>query len=250
MSISIHNLDYSYSRLPALRNISAEAHPGRITALIGPNAAGKSTLLRCMIGALKPQSGDVRLDGSPILSMTTKQIAMRIAYVSQRSTVSAAFTVRQVVELGRYALPRDNSKIEEALDRLELRDIADRPFPELSVGQQQRVTLARAVAQASKDGILILDEPTAAMDLSHVSACIRLLGELASGGAATIVVALHDLALASNVADDVWLLEQGRIISQGSAAEVMTIEQLQRVFNVPFEWMQSSNGHPQLMARV
>ena len=249
MSISIHNLDFSYSRLPTLRNISAAAYPGKITALIGPNAAGKSTLLRCMIGALTPQSGEARLDGAPILSMSAKKIATRIAYVSQRSTVSAAFTVRQVVELGRYALPRDNSKIEEALDRLELRDIADRPYPQLSVGQQQRVTLARAVAQASRDGILILDEPTAAMDLSHVSACIRLLRELASAGAA-IVVALHDLALASNIADDVWLLENGQIICQGPAPDVMTIEQLQRVFIVPFEWMQGSNARPQLMARV
>ena len=249
MPISIRNLDFSYGRLHVLRDITASLLPGRITAIIGPNAAGKSTLLRCMIGALTPERGEIHLDGAPISSFTPRRRASRIAYVAQRSVVSASFTVRQVVELGRYALQYSAKCVNQAIDRLELSDISERPYPELSVGQQQRVTLARAVAQLSGDGILILDEPTSAMDLSHVSSSMRLLREL-TGKGATIAVAMHDLTLAASIADDVWLLDQGRIAAQGPVSRVMNLEELRRVFKVPFEWVSISAGNTRLVARL
>jgi len=244
--VQIEQLDFSYSRLPVLKTIHAHARPGRITAILDPNASGKSTLLKCVIGSLKPQRGCALIDGMPAHTLTARQLAARTAYVPQRSTVSAAFTVRQVVELGRYSLAPDANAVERALGRLDLGDIADRPYPALSVGQQQRVTLGRALAQLGPHGNLVLDEPTSAMDLRHVASCMSLLREIADGGA-TVLLAMHDLSLAASIADDVWLLDGGRLVASGSASDVLTIENLQRTFGVRFEWIDLPDG-PRLLA--
>lgn len=248
MSIAVEHVSFSYGRFTALHDVSAGAQPGRITALIGPNAAGKSTLLRCIIGALRPRIGAITIDGRPVRDLVARQLARHIAYVPQRSIVSAAFTVRQVVELGRYALSPNPRKVDEAIQRLDLADIEDRPYPKLSVGQQQRVTLARAVAQLEPGGNLILDEPASAMDLRHMASCLNLLRDLSRAGA-TVIIALHDLSLAAAAADDVWLLDNGRILASGPAQEVLDIQQLQRVFGVPFRWIEDA-GDRRLVATV
>jgi iron complex transport system ATP-binding protein len=247
MTLSIEHLDFSYGRWPVLRDISVAATAGRITAIIGPNAAGKSTLLRCMIGALQPARGRVLLNGYEAHRLWPRELAQHIAYVPQRSIVSAAFTVKQVVELGRYALPANIARVHDAIERLDLSDVIDRPYPALSVGQQQRVTLARAVAQLSPDGCLILDEPTAAMDLQHVASCMQLLQGLARGGA-TVVFAIHDLSLAAATSDEVWLMNQGQLTASGPAQEVLQLERLRSVFGVDFEWVRARNGESRLIA--
>ena len=249
MTIIIEKLTFAYERTSVLTSVSATAENGRITALIGPNASGKSTLLRCIIGALRPQSGSILIDDQHAHQLNGGSLARSIAYVPQRSTVSAAFTVREVVELGRYALPRDHHRVDDALERLELAEIARRPYQALSVGQQQRVTLARAIAQLSPHGHLILDEPTSAMDLRHISRCFTLLHELAGMGH-VVVLALHDLAAAAMLADDVWLLDRGRVAASGSVAEVMEVERLARVFGVPFQWIEDGEGGRFLHPRV
>ena len=144
----------------------------------------------------------------------------------QRSTVSAAFTVREVVELGRFALPPSRRRVDQALADLDLQEGADRPYPALSVGQQQRVTLARAVAQLASDGHLVLDEPTSAMDLRHVRDTMKLLRRLADGGA-TVLVALHD-----------------------RARDVLGLERLHEVFGVGFEWISRPGTEPILYAHT
>ncbi len=241
-SLVVDHLSHSYGDIVALRQVSAIAQPGKITALLGPNAAGKSTLLRCIIGAIKPTSGRVLLDGKPTHGRSPYHLAQRMAYVPQRSTVAAAFTVREVVELGRYVLPRNHHRIELALQRMELTDLVDRPYAALSVGQQQRVTLARALAQlpnsiedSAKAGHLILDEPVSAMDLKHVRDVVVLLREL-TGQGVTIIMAMHDLTRAADMADDVWLMDEGTLIA-GTACDVLTVERLQQVYGVPFEWL-------------
>ncbi len=241
MSLAAQRLSHRYGAIRSLEDVSAEARPGRITAIIGPNAAGKSTLLRCLFGALRPSSGQALLDGAPVHRIRARLVARRVAYVAQRPTVAAAFSVRQVVELGRYALPPSRRRVDEALARLDLAEVADRPFPALSAGQQQRAGLARAVGQLAPDGHLLLDEPTSALDLRHVRDAMRLLRELASGGA-TVLVSLHDLALAASVADDCWLLDAGRLVAAGPAAEVMEIGRLRAVFGVEFEWVARPAG--------
>ena len=236
MSIQVDEVTYRYGRLTALERVSATAALGRITVVLGPNAAGKSTLLRCVIGALRPGQGRVLIDGRPVRRLRPRRLATHLAYVPQRSTVSAAFTVREVVELGRYALPPSRRRIDEALDRLQLTELAERRYPALSVGQQQRVTLARCVAQLEPDGHLVLDEPMSAMDLRHVRHTSRLLRELADGGR-TILLAMHDLTLAAALADEVWLMRAGRLVGEGPTPEVMSTERLEAAFDVPFRWI-------------
>lgn len=234
MTVAAEGLGHDYGRIEALAGIDAQAAPGKITAVIGPNAAGKSTLLRCVIGALRPTRGRVLIDGEPAHRLRTADLARRIAYVPQRSVVAAAFTVRQIVELGRYALPSSRARIDAALQQLELTAVADRPYPALSVGQQQRATLARAVAQLAGDGHLVLDEPTSAMDLRHARLCLKIVRELADGGA-TVLVAIHDLTTAAAVADECWLLDRGRLAAAGPAAAVLDVGRLESVFGVGFQ---------------
>jgi ABC-type cobalamin/Fe3+-siderophores transport system ATPase subunit len=246
VTLLVKQLSHRYEDIEALRDVSVSASPGRITAVIGPNAAGKSTLLKCIIGAITPTSGTVLLDGKPAHRTHPYWLARKVAYVPQRSTVSAAFTVRQVVELGRYALPASHKRIDEAIARLELTDIADRPYNALSVGQQQRVTLARAVAQLERGGRLILDEPMSAMDLRHVRDCCALLRELADQRA-TVLIAMHDLSLVASLADEAWLLDDGRLAASGNVCDVMNVERLQRVFDVDFRWIEVDGAGPWLV---
>lgn len=249
MSIAVRDIIYRYrgAAIPAIKGINAVATPGRITAVLGPNAAGKSTLLRCIIGVLKPDSGSVLIDREPSHQMKTRTLAGLLAYVPQRPQVAAAFTVREVIELGRYALPASRRRIDDTLRRLELESIADQPFQSLSVGQQQRVTLGRAVAQLGPGGHLVLDEPTSAMDLRHAARCTALLRELAGKGA-TVIIAMHDLKLAASTADECWLLEAGRLVAAGPAVEVLEIDRLRAIFGVPFEWVRRPGGAPILHA--
>lgn len=248
MTLAIDHLSFAYGRLIALRDVTVGADAGSIIAVLGPNASGKSTLLRCIIGALRPQSGQVLLDGRPTHRLRPNALAERIAYVPQRSIVSAAFTVRQVVELGRFALPPDAQRVSDSLTALDLADVADRPYRELSVGQQQRVTLARALAQLSPRGLLVLDEPTSAMDLAHAGQAFRLLADAARAGT-TVVMAMHDLSMAAIVAQHSWLLNGGRLVASGATCEVLEPRRLQQVFGVEFTWMKDEHGQPRLLAK-
>jgi iron complex transport system ATP-binding protein len=247
VSIEIRQLAFDYGRRPVLDSIDADAGAGRVTALLGPNAAGKSTLLRCAIGVLRPRRGAVRVGGVPATRLRGRDLARRLAYVAQRSVVSARLTVREVVALGRYALEPDERRVVTAIERLELSDVADRPYPALSVGQQQRVALARAVAQIEPDGHLVLDEPTAAMDLRHARDGGTLLRELADGGA-TVLIAMHDITAAAELADDAWLLAPGgRLAAAGPADEVLEIDRLREVFEVEFERVERGDGRLSLL---
>lgn len=241
MSIECRNLSHRYGAITALRDVSVNAEAGRITALLGPNASGKSTLLRLIIGALTPTEGEVLIDGKPAHRLRAAEVARRVAYVPQRSTVSAAFTVREVVSLGRFALSASPRRVDDALERMELADLADRPFPALSVGQQQRVTLARALAQLEPGGHLILDEPTSAMDLHHAHHVMAMLRELAAQGT-TIVLAMHDLARAARTAHKAWLLNEGAMVASGPVCDVLTVDRLRDVFRVDFQWIDLGVG--------
>ncbi len=168
-------------------------------------------------------------------------MARSVAFVPQRSTVAAPFSVRQVVELGRCALSPDSTRVEASIERLQLQEIADRPYPALSVGQQQRVTLARALAQLESGGHLILDEPLSAMDLAHAHDAVELLKELAAAGS-TVVIALHDVSLAAAFADEVWLLSAGDLVAAGPAGDILIPDRLEAVFSVPFRRLVDEDG--------
>jgi len=233
----------------AVRDFTAALEPGRVTAVIGPNAAGKTTLVKLMLGQLRPQSGEVTLGGRAVSAMSEPARARRIAYVPQRGGAAFAFTVRQVVAMGRFA-HGDRHGIDEAIAWCDLDGVADRAFVELSGGQQQRVVLARAMAQLAgvADGVLLADEPASAMDLRHQLRAMRLLRELATARGAAVLMVMHDLNLAARFADGLWLLHEGALAAAGAAGDVLTPAVLEPVYGVSVRVVGASrDGRPVLV---
>lgn len=246
MSLEAHNLSFGYSRArPVLREVSAVFRPGRITAILGPNGSGKTTLLRLLLSLRTPTGGRVTLDGREVAKLSRAERAAHLAYIPQVSSVAFPFSVREVVLTGRYAAGASNDHrraADAALDLLDLAPLAEEPFGVLSAGQQQRVTVARAIAQLDRRGgpaassrALLADEPVSAMDPRHALRTFSILRERARAG--TIIAAvLHDLPTALAHADDVVLLSKsGTVLTAGPAADVLSAENLERLFDVPFE---------------
>lgn len=227
------NLRFAYHGGPwVLDGLSAAIDAGRVTALIGPNAVGKTTLLRLLMGQLTPAGGSVRLDGRLVHQLPPRRRAAWISYVPQRSSTSFAFTVEQVVAMGRYALPQDTAAVAQAMETADLVKVRHRIFRELSAGQQQRVLLARSLAQTAGEGrAVLLDEPGSAMDLYHVHRLMQTLASLSRLGRAVLVV-LHDLNLAARYADAVWLMHEGRLVASGPWQEVLRPSVLEPVYRV------------------
>jgi iron complex transport system ATP-binding protein len=213
--------------------------------LLGPNGAGKSTLVRLLMGAAKPWAGRVSIDATPVRSLDARARARRIALVSQRPDIAAAFSVREVVALGCYAFGHHAGPIERALERMSLDAHADTPFAQLSVGQQQRVTIARAVAQLDsmeRPGVLLADEPFSAMDPAHAAHAAGMIRELGAGGVAVLLV-LHDFAMARRLADSAIVLDRlGAVASEGPGREVLVPTILERTFDVAFDECATPEG--------
>jgi iron complex transport system ATP-binding protein len=237
MTLRLDHISFAYPH-PGQRvvdGVSVEARPGRITTIIGPNAVGKSTLLRLMAGVLAADEGHVLLGNRDLHELTASERAARIAYVPQRPRVDAPFTIREVVELGRFALTPSPQAVTKALAQCDLAAEGDRIFNSLSVGQQQRAALARALAQVHGrgDAVLLLDEPTSALDPRHVQQTARALRASADAGM-TVVVILHDLILAGKLSDDTWIMHEGSVIAAGPTAEVCEPALLEKVYGVEF----------------
>jgi ABC-type cobalamin/Fe3+-siderophores transport system ATPase subunit len=241
MRLRFEGITASYGEGDVLRDVSCAFPAGALTTIVGPNGCGKTTLLRCALaaasGLVQVKTGAVLLDGEDLARLPARQRVSRLAYVSQRPTVAAPFTVRAVVELGRLLLPRNEQAIEAALARLQLTDLADSVYGELSVGQQQRVMLARALAQLhghEDQAVLLADEPTSAMDVRWEVLSMQLLREQAERGLAVGLV-MHDLERARRWAERAIVLRDGCVSCQGSAETVLTPEVLGEVFAVRFE---------------
>lgn len=232
-SLTISDLTFGYSASePVIRGMNAVLTKGRLCALIGPNAAGKTTLLRLMLGQLDPYQGQVVMDGRDVRELSAGDRAAWMSYVPQRAGVSFGFTVEQVVEMGRYALTRSPQAVDEAIERTDLSSLRRRIYRELSIGQQQRVLLARAIAQAAGRGrYMLLDEPGSAMDMWHVHQTMRTLTRLRDAGVSVLVV-VHDLNLAARYADEVWLMQDGRLAASGVWRDVLVPEILQPVYRM------------------
>lgn len=226
-----------------LDDVTVEARQGDITGVLGPNAAGKTTLLRTMVGLIKPDSGLIRIDGEPVLKLGAMDRARRIGLVPQRFRVDVPFLVHEVIAMGarQRGTRKQRLAVHEAIESCRLEAQANRPFANLSVGQQQRVVIARALAQVSSPGVLILDEPLAALDLKYASTILAVLKQRASQGD-TIILSLHDLGLAGSVCDQVWLLDEGRLIAAGPPAEALEETRLEMVYGTKFERLHRSDG--------
>ncbi|MGF7120764.1 heme ABC transporter ATP-binding protein [Rhodococcus sp. AG1013] len=221
-----------------LDGVDLTVRSGEVLALVGPNGAGKSTLLAALSGDQAVAAGTVELDGKPLGDWTPSDMSRRRAVLPQQHTVGFSFTARQVVTMGRAPWQRtgrdadDDKVIDECMDICDVRHLADRPFSVLSGGERARVALARVLAQDTETALL--DEPTAALDLGHQEAVMRIARDRAADGAAVVVV-LHDLGLAAAYADRICVLENGRAAVDGPPAEVLTEELLSRVYGHPVE---------------
>ncbi len=219
-----------------LRDVDLEAHPGEVLALLGPNGAGKSTLLKALVGLL-PYEGRIEIAETDVAALSPRDRARRISYVPQRSLLRSALSVEEVVALGRYVhggsfggmSKSDKEAIDHALLTAHADALRDRIFTQLSVGEQQRVLLARALA--SDAPILLLDEPTAALDVGEGMAVLRLIRTLAAREH-TLIVVLHDLADALSTTDRALLLKDGRVVEQGQTREVISAEPIRAVYGV------------------
>lgn len=248
MPLQASDVAFAYAQgRHVLRGLSAAIHPARVTAIIGPNGSGKSTLLRLFLGLLTPGTGLVALDKAPVASLSERRRALRLAYVPQQASVALAFSVVDVVALGRYALPGDAlPPAMAALDRVALADMAHVPFATLSAGQRQRAVLARALAQLDQppgpERFLLADEPFSAMDPRHALASAALVRAIADSGVGVAIV-LHDLAVVQAIADDVLLLSPG-----GGAilADALDPDTLARVFETPFLRWTTDDGRSML----
>lgn len=217
-----------------LHGISLGFEPGTLTALVGPNGAGKSTLLAVASGDVPADSGRVTLHDRPIAHWKAMALARERAVMPQDHAVRFAFTVDDVVAMGRLPHPadmaRDTALIERALGQAEMHALRQREVQTLSGGEAARATFARVLTQDTP--LLLLDEPTAALDLRHQERTLRAVRTLADEGACVIVV-LHDLNLAAGYADRIVLLEQGRVAADGTPAQVLTREHIERVYQQP-----------------
>lgn len=211
---------------------------GACTALVGPNGCGKSTLLRVLAGMLSPAQGAVLIEGDPIEQLRARQVARRLAMLSQSPVVPDGLTVRELVEQGRYphAGPlrmlrrQDDPSIEAAMRAVDIDQFGDRYLDELSGGERQRAWIALALAQQSP--ILLLDEPTTFLDLGHQMETLALIDSLRVELGLTTLVVLHDLNHALAVAQHLIVVDHGRVVAQGAPADVITIDLLRDVFRV------------------
>lgn len=224
---------------PALRGVSARFGAGAHTAILGPNGAGKSTLLRVLLGLLRPEAGRATLDGRPTSELGRREMARRTALVAAGEEFAFPLTVRELVGLGRNPHvapwagfgPEDREIVERSLEELDLRELAERPVSRLSAGELQRVRLARAMAQRTTH--LLLDEPTAHLDLAHEIEIFERVSQLTRNKDLTVISVTHNMNLASRYADRILLLSGGRVTADGPPAEVLTGDRIETTFGCP-----------------
>lgn len=222
----------------ALDGVSMTVPEATLYAVLGPNGSGKSTLMRALLGVLRPVSGVARVEGRPVESWPRRELARAVGALPQGEGVTFPITVRDFVAMGRYphlgALgaegPSDRSAVRDALERCDVAELVERDVTALSGGELQRVRIARALAQEPR--ALVLDEPTAALDVRHRMGILHLLRESADRGLAVVLIT-HDLDLAARFADRVLLLDRGRVAAEGSVAAVFRKEILERVYGWP-----------------
>jgi iron complex transport system ATP-binding protein len=238
--IGFHELVVQYPRAKrrAVDNISFEAKRGEITAVVGPNGSGKSTLVRTLVGRVKALSGDVRIDNRPITEIERRGVARAVAVVAQHEESAFPVTVAEYIALGRFphvgAWHRvgepDRRAMERATELADVEEFLSRPMDALSGGERQRVRLARALAQGGEG--LVLDEPTAFLDIGHEMTVFELLARLAEEGQAVLLVS-HNLNLVARFAQRIVLLDAGRVVAAGAPPTVMQPDTLARVYGWP-----------------
>jgi iron complex transport system ATP-binding protein len=236
--LEARNITINYGLRKAVADVSVVTKPGEVIAIIGPNGAGKSTLLRALNGTVEPIEGEILLDGTPINSYARRAVARRVAVVAQEADLRFPITVMEFVLGGRYASSsawgweseHDLEVARRVLRETETKEFESRFMNELSGGERQRAVLARALATEAT--VLLLDEPTANLDIAHQAAMLRLVRARCSDRESAAVVVTHDINLAAEFADRVMLLKEGAVVASGPASEVLSSELLKSVFEL------------------
>ena len=236
MRLQIKNLSFSYGSTQILKDINMELGSSDVLGIVGPNGAGKSTLLRCIDRILVPQNGTLLLDGQEMKQMSSMEIAKKIGYVPQSISNTFPATVFDTVLMGRRphlgwrSSEEDIDTVLEVLTMLKIKYLAMRDFNEISGGQQQKVLIARALAQDAE--ILLLDEPTSNLDIRHQLEVMEILTKLVKKKGLSVMMAIHDLNLASRYSDRIIMLNGGGIRDTGDPVSVLTAENIQSVYGV------------------
>lgn len=235
--LNVTQVSYSYGSAPVLEDVTFKLAAGEMAAVVGPNGSGKSTLLKCISGLLHPQQGDITLAGKSVSGYSAQERAKQVAVVPQETVLAFDFNVAETVLMGRQPHLRlfqretaaDVAAVQTAMEQTGTRSLAERSVSTLSGGERQRVLIARALAQEPR--LLLLDEPTSQLDITYQAEILGLLQRLNSQHGLTILAVIHDLNLAVQYFNKFILLSQGRILATGTAAEVITSDNLQRAYH-------------------
>jgi ABC-type cobalamin/Fe3+-siderophores transport system ATPase subunit len=257
MSLAARSIRAGYDQRLILDGVDLTLRPGQLMCLLGPNGAGKSTLVRCLCGLIELHSGSLQIHEQAISMLSPASRAQKIGFLPQEINPSFNFRVDQAVALGarvaghghwfqKQAGPETVAAVDRALALVDALHLRDRELDALSGGERRRVLLASVLAQEPQ--FLLLDEPTAMLDLEHQVTLFEALAELTQSGLGVLVVT-HDLNLAARWADEIVLLRDGRVAAQGNAAEVLTRPNLEAVFGPRFELLQAKDGSPAVVPR-
>ena len=230
-------LGFSYEQREILEGVDLRVEPGEVVGLLGPNGSGKSTMVRILSGVLSGYRGSVQVGGEEVRSTRPRELARKLAVVPQEPTFAFPFSALQVVLLGRhphlsglaFESDADLAVAREALRRCSAEHLADRPIQDLSSGERQRVIFAKALAQQPE--ALLLDEPASFLDIRHQVELYELVRQLVTESRCSVLSVMHDLNLAAEYCDRIYLLREGRIVAGGTTAEVLTYANLTRVFD-------------------
>lgn len=246
--LSARDVSFAYSHEPVLHEISLEIQPGEFLGVIGPNGSGKSTLLKILAGILKPDRKTVFFKNADISSIKRKELASSVSWIPQENPMVFSFTVLDVVMMGRhpYMSPlmfesdEDYQVAHRAMEMTGTSQFAQRLFNEISSGERQRVIIASSIAQEPE--IMLLDEPTSALDIKYQLEILKILKRLNHTKNMTVVMAIHDLHLASKFCDRLVLLKNGKIFADGAPAEILQKEILEEVYDVKINIFTGHDG--------